>query len=126
MGLQPAGRYVDQTRPITQIEIEIEIMRLSARLEQETGAYAAHIQAAAENEATYKRVHAIAYLKATGTVAEREAWADLKSAEEFQHHKNTDALAKASKEALASLRDQIRALQTLAANVRTQVTQTGY
>lgn len=101
-------------------------MRLSNRLEEETGNYAAHIQAAAEAEATYKSDHAKAYLRATGTVSEREAWADHKCEKEFRNHKITDALAKSSKEAMASLRDQIRALQTLAANVRTQVTQSGY
>lgn len=115
----PSGH--DPSRVITQIEIEREIMRLSARLEDETNLYATHIQNAATAEAKFKFEHAKAYLRAQGTVAEREAWSDFKTTVEFQSHKETDALSKSSKEALNSIREQIRALQTLAANLRGQV-----
>lgn len=126
MSAQPYPRGHDPSRVINQIDIEREIMRLSARLEDETTLYATHIQNAATAEAAFKLAHAKAYLRATGTVSEREAWSDFKTTEEFTSAKQTDALAKSSKEALNSIREQIRALQTLAANLRGQVGQSGY
>ncbi len=54
-----------------------EIERLIGLLELRTDEYRVYAVEAAEAEVAYKKSHAIAHLKATGTVSEREAEATL-------------------------------------------------
>jgi hypothetical protein len=106
----------------TQVDVEAEILRLSARLEEATDEYARLITLAAEAEVNFKRDHAKAVLRSTeGTVAQREAEAILTTVDALMQRKISEALAGAQKELAASLRCQLSALQTLAANIRAQV-----
>ena len=106
--------------PISQLEIESEIIRLTSMLEDETENFEMLAQDAAEKEATFKSLWAREYLSAKGSIKEREAWSDYKLESEIHQYKIAEALVKAKRERLSSLRTSIDALRTLAANVRAQ------
>jgi hypothetical protein len=110
-----------RTAPISQIEIEQEILRLTDLLEAETEAFEDLAEDSAKKEATYKSTWAKEYLSAKGSIKERESWADYKLADQCYEHKIAEALVKAKREKLNSLRTSIDALRTLAANVRAMV-----
>jgi hypothetical protein len=106
----------------TQVDVESEILRLSARLEEATDDLARLLVAEAEAEVQHKREWATSTLKSNeGTVAQREAHATLQTVDALVQRKITAALASAQKELCHSLRAQLSALQTLAANIRAQV-----
>lgn len=112
---------MSRTSPISQVEVESEIMRLMGMLEEETEAFETLATEAAKKEALMKSNWAKEYLSAKGSVKEREAWADYKLSEEVYSYKIAEALVKAKREKLLSLRASIDALRTLNANVRAQV-----
>jgi len=113
--------YTRRSQPISQVEIETELLRFSDMLEQETEAFEQLAVDAAQKEANYKANWAKEYLSAKGSIKEREAWADYKLSEMVHDHKIADALVRAKREKLSSLRTSMDALRTLNANVRTQV-----
>lgn len=108
-------------RPISQVEVEEEILRLLEMLEEETEAFESLAEDAAKKEALYKANWAKEYLAAKGSIKEREAWADYKLSDESYDFKISEALVKAKREKLTSLRTSVDALRTLNANVRAQV-----
>lgn len=110
-----------RTTPISQVEIESELLRLMGVLEKETEAFELLAVDAAKKEALYKSNWAKEYLAAKGSIKEREAWADYKLDEMSFDYKIAEALVKTKREALLSLRTSIDALRTLNANVRVQV-----
>ena len=110
-----------RTAPITQGEIEEEILRLLVVLENETEEFETLAQQFAEAEATHKAKWAKAYLSASGSIREREATADLSMAETLYAYKMAEGLMKAKRETLMSVRMSIDALRTLNANVRAQI-----
>lgn len=112
---------MNRTRPISQVEIESEIIRLSSMLEDETESFERLAQDGAEKEARFKSAWAKEYLSAKGSIKEREAWADYKLEDQIMDVKIAEALVKSKRERLSSLRTSIDALRTLAANVRAQV-----
>jgi hypothetical protein len=112
---------VNRTRPISQIEVEQEILRLVNLLEDNTETFETLATDAANKEAIYKSSWAKEYLSAKGSIKEREAWADYKLEQQIFDYKISEALVKAKREKLHSLRTSIDALRTLAANVRAQV-----
>lgn len=106
----------------SQVDVESEILRLSAKLEHATDDLAALLQTEAGAEVAHKRAMAKAMLEATGsTVSEREAQSILKCVDQLLDRRISEALASAQKELCHSLRAQLSALQTLAANIRAQV-----
>jgi len=111
---------VPRSTPISQVEIEHEIIRLTGMLEDETETFEMLAQDAAEKEAQYKSAWAKEYLSAKGSIREREAWSDYKLEAEIHAYKIAEALVKSKREKLSSLRTSIDALRTLAANVRAQ------
>jgi hypothetical protein len=111
----------NRNRPISQIEIEEELMRLVEMLEEETEAFETIAEDCAKKEAYYKSSWAKEYLSAKGSIKEREAWADYKLADENFDYKIAEALVKSKREKLLSLRASIDAMRTLNANVRAQV-----
>jgi hypothetical protein len=110
-----------RTNPISQVEIEHEILRLMDMLEEETEAFESLAQDAAKKESLYKSNWAKEYLSAKGSIKEREAWADYKLSDESYDYKIAEALVKAKREKLLSLRTSMDSLRTLNANVRVQV-----
>ncbi len=110
-----------RNQPISQVEIENEILRFLDMLEQETEAFEQLAEDNAKKEALYKSNWAKEYLSAKGSIREREAWSDYKLSDEGYDYKIAEALVKAKREKLLSLRTSIDALRTLNANVRAQV-----
>jgi hypothetical protein len=111
---------VNRNKPISQVEVEEEIIRLATMLEDETENFERLIQDMANKEAHYKSAWAKEYLSAKGSIKEREAWADYRLEKETFDWKIAEALVKGKREKLSSLRTSIDALRTLAANVRSQ------
>lgn len=107
--------------PISQVDIEEELIRLIEMLEDETEAFERLAEDMAKKEALYKANWAKEYLSAKGSIKEREAWADYKLADESYDYKISEALLKSKREKLLSLRTSIDAMRTLNANVRVQV-----
>lgn len=111
-----------RTGPISQVDIESEILRVLAMLEDETEAFERLAEDGAKTEAHYKSEWAKAYLNGEGSIKNREAWADYQMATAHLHYKIAEGLVKAKREKLSSLRTSLDSLRTLAANVRVQVT----
>ena len=112
---------VNRSQPISQIDIEHELMRLIDSLEGETAAFEELAVDASKKEARYKASWAKEYLSAKGSIKERESWADYKLADEQFDYKCAEALVKTNREKLLSLRTAIDAMRTLNANVRFQL-----
>lgn len=110
-----------RTEPISQVEIESELLRLTDLLEEETEAFEQLAVDSAKKDALHKANWAKEYLSAKGSIKEREAWADYKLEESSYMCKIAEALLKSKREKLLSLRTSIDALRTLNANVRAQV-----
>lgn len=110
-----------RSKPISQVEIESELMRLMDLLEEETEAFERLAEDSAKKEALYKADWAKEYLSAKGSIKEREAWADYRLSDQSYDYKISEALVKSKREKLISLRTSIDALRTLNANVRVQV-----
>lgn len=109
-----------RSQPITQVDVEQEMMRLVSRLETETEQFEALAVEAANKEATLKGRWAGTYLTASGTIRDREALADSQCNDLFHEHKVAEALVKSARESLLFLRTSIDALRSLNANVRFQ------
>jgi hypothetical protein len=112
---------VNRSQPISQVDIEHQLMHLIESLEEETEAFEQLAEDAAKKEARYKAAWAKEYLSAKGSIKERESWADYKLADTQFDFKCAEALVKAKREKLLSLRTSIDAMRTLNANVRFQV-----
>lgn len=110
-----------RSTPISQVEIEQELLRLMDRLENETEQFEIIALDLAKKEALYKSNWAKEYLSAKGSIKEREAWADYKMDQQNFEYKCAEALVKAKREALLSIRSSMDAIRTLNANVRQQV-----
>lgn len=110
-----------RSQPISQVEIETELLRMTDLLENETESFETLAVDAAKKEANYKSNWAKEYLSAKGSIKEREAWADYKLADLSYEHKIAEALVKSKREKLSSLRTSMDSLRTLNANVRAQV-----
>lgn len=115
--ISSAGR----TMPISQVEIEERILRLLDDLEYHTEAFESLAEDCAKKESRLKGEWAKEYLSAKGSIREREAWADYKLADMDFDYKCAEALVKAKREKLLTLRTEVDALRTLNANVRVQV-----
>jgi YesN/AraC family two-component response regulator len=109
-----------RNKPISQVDIENELVRLMDMLEEETEAFETLAEDCAKKEALYKANWAKEYLSAKGSIREREAWSDYKLSDDSYDFKIAEALVKAKREKLISLRTSIDALRTLNANVRVQ------
>jgi hypothetical protein len=107
--------------PISQVEVEQEMLRLVDLLESRTEDFEQLSLDNAIKEARYKAEWAKSYLSHTGSIKEREAWADVKMQDVAMESKIAEALVKSGRERLSSIKTQIDALRTIAANVRNQV-----
>lgn len=107
--------------PISPVEVEAELIRLTREIESETEAFEVLAKDHAVKEATYKKEWFKEYLAAEGAVKNKESWAGYKTSELYYDAMVADALVRAKREKLHSLRTGCDALRTLAANVRSQV-----
>ena len=118
---------MNRTQPISQIDIEKEMMRLLDMLEKETENFEILAVDAAKKDARYKAEWAKEYLGAAGkghrTITDREQWSHYKMEQMNEDYEIAEALVRAKREKLLSLRTSIDALRTLNANVRAQVEQ---
>lgn len=116
-------------RVLTQGDVERRIMELDDRLEVETLAYAERVEEAAIAEADWKGAFArsVVRLAATaqprtpeGSEATRKAKAEDENIGALRLYLIAEGRRSASRETLLSLRSQIDAVRTLAANIRSQ------
>lgn len=112
---------MNRNNPISQVEIENRILNLIDELEKETEAFDVLSVDAAKKESLYKANWAKEYLSAKGSIKEREAWADYKMDDSAYDVSIAQALVKAKREKLLTLRTAVDAMRTLNANVRAQV-----
>lgn len=98
--------------------VDAEIERLVGLLEEATNEYAKLAREEAEARARRDIARAKAYFLAEGTIPEREASALLAVEEEEFAYRRAEALADVQREKLRSLREQLGALRTIAANLR--------
>lgn len=120
----------EHLRPLSQVEVECEIERLSNDLETVTEQYGALCEEEAAAENAFKRryhraiiVHSERSTMADGrktTVSWIEAQASLAAEDEQQVYRIKAAQLRACKEALNTKRAQLDALRTLSANIRGQ------
>lgn len=110
-----------RSSPISQVEIEQELLRFMDMLENETEVFEVLAVDSAKKESLYKSNWAKEYLSAKGSIKEREAWADYKMDTFNYEHKIAEALVKTKRESLLSIRASMDAMRTLNANVRAQV-----
>lgn len=107
--------------PISQVDIEEELLRLIELLENETEIFESLALDGAKKEALYRSNWAKEYLAAKGSIKEREAWADYKMDQQNFDFKCAEALVKSKREKLLSIRTSMDSMRTLNANVRAQV-----
>lgn len=112
---------MSRTTPISQVEIENELLRLMDLLETETESFELLSVDLAKKEALYKSDWAKEYLSAKGSIKERESWSDYKMSDQNMDYKIAEALVRSKREKLLSLRTSMDSLRTLNANVRVQV-----
>lgn len=106
-------------QPISPAQVESEILRLSALLEETAEEQAELGMNEGEAEVAYKVKHARALLEADAkTVSDREALATLASEAELRNRRIAEALLTANQEKCRTIRAQLDALRTIAANVR--------
>lgn len=110
-----------RTRPLSQVEIEEKILEDIDRLEEETEAFERLGIEAAEAEVAFKVGQAGAYLRASGSIKEREAHATFLTEELALAYKIAEARAKYGKELLSTIRAELDGHRSLNANVRPQV-----
>ena len=112
--------------PLSQLQVEDEIRRLSRTLTDITEDVAEAATNEARTEVAYKLAHArklldLVHRQFKGTVAEKEATCLTECAGEFEAMKIAEAIYKACRESGQNVRAQLGALQTIAANVRQSV-----
>jgi len=107
---------------LTPDTITEEVRRLARKLEQRTDDLAELFQTAAEADVAYRVEYAKALLVADGkTAGEREAVAVTRCARLLEARKTSEAVADSARESVRSLRDQISAVQSVGAMVRSQM-----
>lgn len=106
--------------PMSPIDVEREILRLMQLLEDVTDEFEDISVDASEKEAEYKMAWTKDYIsqQGKGPIKDREAWADYKNAPLYREWKLAEALTKAKRERLTSIRTGLDALRTLNANLR--------
>lgn len=105
-------------QPLTQVEVEDEIVRLSELLEVETHELAAASQEHAAAEADYRAAFARAFVAAEGAMPMRQELARLACAHLYRERRITEAKQLGLQEAGRNLRAQLDALRSINTNLR--------
>jgi hypothetical protein len=95
-------------------EMAEEGRRLSGLLDKALRKHAEHVQAAAEAERKYRHGRQVAYLQTSGTVDERKAAVDDKTADLRFERDLAEGLRQTALEAIRSRRAQVSLLQSVA------------
>jgi len=110
--------------PLSQDQVEREILRLSGELTRQTIMVRTSAQQAAQGDVDHKRATAMAWLERVGregTVPEKEAAVTVACIAEYREWKLADAVFRADREKGQNLRSQLDALRTIAANQRAAI-----
>lgn len=94
-------------------DLVVEAQRLSGLLDKGIAALREASVRHAQSDHAYRKARAIAYLQAAGTVAEREAHADIQTSEGRLDRDLAAAEAEAAREAVRARRTQLSAVQSL-------------
>lgn len=105
---------------MTTQEMVEEMLRLSKLLDDALEFLKRQTVEYAKAEDAYRMLKAEAFLKASGTVADRNASADLLTSQQRQAAHLTDGMRQAALEAVRSRRAQLSALQTIANGARAE------
>lgn len=119
------------TGPLTAAHVESEIMRLSQNMDEVTEELRNHAQAMAVAEHGYKLAYARAMMTARATldgdgpkgrvtVDQAECFAIDQCEAELLEHLKTQVVYEVDRSLLQTLRSQVDALRTIAANIRHQ------
>lgn len=104
---------------LTQAEVEEQIQNLLQRLEEGTRTLASLAVAQARSEVEFKRSFALAYTGIRDGAQElRKQQATLVSIDLFERHRLDSAVHATQQELLRTLRSELDALRTIAANIR--------
>ena len=106
------------TTPITQHEVESEILRLSRLAEKVTTELAMRAMDAAEARTAQKVAHAKAYLVAEGTGPTREATAVAETERLLLAREIAEAKERAAQEAGRNYRAQLDSLRSINSNLK--------
>jgi len=107
--------------PMSQLEVERQIMELVRAAHKVTVEVGQRARAAGAADAAYKVRRAQEFLRAEGSVAVREATAEVACADEYQAKKMADGLLLSAQEAGRNVRARLDAMRSLCANVRDAV-----
>lgn len=94
-------------------DLVVEANRLSGLLDKGIAALRDASVRHAQADHAYRKARAIAYLQASGTVAEREAHADIETAEGRLDRDLAAGESEAAREAVRARRTQLSAVQSL-------------
>ena len=100
---------------IDHAEVSAEMRRLSRLIDQGLAALRDQSRELADAESEYRQAKAAAWLTVEGTVSEREAAVNGKTAGERHRRDLADGMRRAALEAVRSRRTQVSALQSLLA-----------
>lgn len=107
---------------LAQADVEAEMVRLNELAEKVTHEITKRGVAAAEASQAYRLARAKAYLEAEGTIAERDAHADIATDDEYKTRKIAEARLAGAVEAGRNYRAQLDTLRSLNSNLRALVT----
>lgn len=106
---------------LTQVDVEQRIVMIIDALDEQVALFAELSAERADAEADYKYAFSRGLVEQPGKipVATKEAVAHLRSPDAFRKWKLLEARERATQQHMTSLRSQLEALRTIAANVRT-------
>ena len=93
-----------RNKPISADQVESELIRITGELETETEAFEVLSKDHATKEAAYKKEWYKEYLAAEGSIKHRESWAGYKTSDLYYETVVAEALMKAKREKLNTLR----------------------
>lgn len=113
------------TRPLTQVEVESRIAHLVDAMEEATDTFEDLARKSANAEADFRKHSALAIIAQIQhgekmTVGERTARAEVMSSDDHRAYLIARAARDACREHLTTMREQLNALRTVAANIRGQ------
>jgi hypothetical protein len=109
-----------RNEPLTQQLVEDRILKLCDALESNLDTFRELAASRADAEANYKHRYSRSLVEQHGkvTVSVREAVAHLKATGDYREWRTLEAQERATQQLLTSIRAQLDALRTIAANVR--------